>query len=107
MEGCSKPKPRCDGEIRKRNRQTELQASDGFSSHVGALAVQEILALLRLLDVRYHSRSFPPGKVGTEAAHRGSEILAGIAILVVAPAILQVSSRTAAVTRAFPDLAAV
>jgi uncharacterized membrane protein YccC len=31
----------------------------------------------------------PPGKVGTEAAHRGSEILAGIAILVVALAILQ------------------
>jgi hypothetical protein len=31
----------------------------------------------------------PPGKVGTEAAHRGSEILAGIAILVVALAIMQ------------------
>ena len=32
----------------------------------------------------------PPGKVATEAAHRGSEILVGIGILVVALAIMQV-----------------
>ncbi len=63
------------------------------SVRAGALAVQKILGLLRLLHIRHHSRSFRPGQVGAEAAHRSSEILAGIAILVVALAILQASVR--------------
>jgi hypothetical protein len=63
-----------------------------------------MLDLLQLLHVRAHPRSFTPGKVGTEAAHRSAEILAGIGILVVALAILQPLSTWLAKRYPIPEL---
>jgi hypothetical protein len=45
-----------------------------------------------------------PGQVGTEAAHRSAEILAGIGILVVALAILQPLSTWLAKRYPIPEL---